>query len=111
MILKKRREILKVLSGELIEGVKKSPELKSSLGNDPGDISTLNENTDLSSSIADQYAHMLRDVDRSLGKVEDGTYGICEECGEEIDRRRLEAVPSASHCIQCQRAKEASLHP
>ena len=41
-------------------------------------------------------------IDAALHKLEDGTYGVCEECGEEIPLKRLEAVPSASYCVFCQ---------
>jgi DnaK suppressor protein len=42
----------------------------------------------------------LRDVDRALAKLEDGTYGKCEECGEDIAEARLEAMPAARYCIK-----------
>ena len=41
----------------------------------------------------------LHDVDRALGKTEEGTYGTCERCGRPIARERLEALPWASSCI------------
>lgn len=44
----------------------------------------------------------LKDIDAALTKIEDGTYGICEECGEPIDPRRLEAIPQARLCVACQ---------
>ena len=42
----------------------------------------------------------LRDVDAALVKLDEGTYGKCEECGEEIAEARLEAMPSARYCIK-----------
>ena len=42
----------------------------------------------------------LRDVTIALGKLDEGTYGKCEECGEEIAEARLEAMPSARYCIK-----------
>lgn len=42
----------------------------------------------------------LRDVNRALAKLDEGTYGKCEECGEEIAEPRLEAMPSARYCIK-----------
>ena len=42
----------------------------------------------------------LRDVDAALAKLDEGTYGKCEECGEEIAEARLEAMPSARYCIK-----------
>jgi RNA polymerase-binding protein DksA len=46
-------------------------------------------------------------VEDALQRFEDGTYGICANCGREIDPERLEALPYASHCIDCQRDQEA----
>jgi RNA polymerase-binding transcription factor len=43
----------------------------------------------------------LRDVERALSKMEAGTYGICERCGQPISRERLEALPWAELCIDC----------
>ena len=42
----------------------------------------------------------LRDVEAALAKLDAGTYGKCEECGEEIAEARLEAMPSARYCIK-----------
>jgi DnaK suppressor protein len=43
----------------------------------------------------------LRDVERALSKMETGTFGICERCGEPISTERLEALPWAELCIDC----------
>lgn len=48
----------------------------------------------------------LEEVRRALAKLEDGTYGLCEACGVRIDRARLEALPYAKHCMDCQSRKE-----
>ena len=50
----------------------------------------------------------LEDVDRALGKFENGTYGLCEVCGARIDRARLEALPHARLCLDCQSRQERS---
>jgi RNA polymerase-binding transcription factor DksA len=42
----------------------------------------------------------LEDVERALGKLEEGTYGLCEDCGEPIAFARLEAMPAARFCIE-----------
>lgn len=48
----------------------------------------------------------LEEVERALAKLEDGTYGLCEACGARIDRARLEALPQARYCIDCQSRQE-----
>lgn len=49
--------------------------------------------------------HELKELDLSLKKIENGTYGTCESCGKDIDPKRLELLPQAKLCIDC--AKEA----
>lgn len=48
----------------------------------------------------------LKAVERALAKFNDGTYGLCEACGGRIDRARLEALPHARHCLDCQSRRE-----
>ncbi len=49
---------------------------------------------------------MLRDVVTALGKIDDGSFGSCERCSEDIAEKRLEALPFARYCITCQRVVE-----
>ena len=46
----------------------------------------------------------LQDVERALGKLVDGTYGICDGCGVPIEPDRLDALPWATRCVACARA-------
>jgi DnaK suppressor protein len=48
----------------------------------------------------------LQMVEHALSNIAEGTYGECEQCGDEINERRLEAVPWARHCIGCQEKLE-----
>jgi RNA polymerase-binding protein DksA len=48
----------------------------------------------------------LLHVDEALRKLYRGDYGVCEQCGEEISRKRLEAVPHATLCITCKEKEE-----
>jgi DnaK suppressor protein len=54
------------------------------------------ENRVLLSQIRDQLA----EIERALGKLDDGTYGLCERCAGPISEARLEAVPTARFCIE-----------
>ena len=49
---------------------------------------------------------LLREVVAALAKVDDGSFGTCERCGEAIADKRLDALPFAKHCIDCQRIVE-----
>jgi DnaK suppressor protein len=105
-ILKKRNEILNGLKKELKERISRGPELKASLGSDLGDQSALSSDSHLSISFANRYSNILKQIDQALARVDEGNYGICEECGEKIDRKRLEILPFVPHCIRCQKRIE-----
>ena len=44
----------------------------------------------------------LEEIERALAKFDNGTYGICEACGARVDRARLEVLPQAMYCLDCQ---------
>jgi len=52
-------------------------------------------------ALATTLQSTLDDVDRALGKLDDGTYGTCDACGKPIGESRLEAMPTARRCISC----------
>lgn len=50
-------------------------------------------------------SNTLSEIDEALYRIEQGSYGICEECGKEIPEVRLDAMPYARFCIECKKAK------
>lgn len=52
-------------------------------------------------ALAASLHETLRDTEEALEKLDAGTYGLCENCGDPITAARLEAVPMARHCIAC----------
>jgi DnaK suppressor protein len=52
-------------------------------------------------------AKLLRAIEAALSRIEDGSYGVCTECGEDINPVRLKAVPWTSVCISCKGKKTA----
>ena len=55
----------------------------------------------VSQALKGNLEERIRDVERALARLADGTYGICENCGKPINPERLEALPSARLCIDC----------
>jgi DnaK suppressor protein len=55
--------------------------------------------------VAKKLDAKLRDVERALTKLEEGTYGVCDSCGEPIAPERLEAIPWAVFCMACARRR------
>ncbi len=70
------------------------------------DDASLDLETDSTYSIVEQESRELRHIDSAIEKVSDGSYGICEECGEPIEKARLEALPYALLCLKCKQAEE-----
>ena len=60
-------------------------------------------------AIEERLRESLNEVEHALQKYEAGTYGLCDSCGQPIEKGRLEAIPQASLCMSCkaQREKEA----
>lgn len=50
---------------------------------------------------------MLQDVEEALDRIDDGTYGKCQQCGKTISQQRLNAIPYTPYCIECARQQEA----
>ena len=62
-------------------------------------------------AVADIRRRDLEQMDAALTKLDDGTYGVCEACEEEIDEERLKVVPYTSHCVRCQKDQEGPKKP
>jgi DnaK suppressor protein len=69
---------------------------------DAGDSSTDTVTEDVRLGDAQRKTDKVREIDAALSRISEGTYGICEECGEPIDVRRLLQVPEATRCTNCQ---------
>jgi len=50
---------------------------------------------------------LIQKIEKTLDRIEDGSYGICETCGEDISVKRLKARPVTEQCIECKTAAEA----
>ena len=62
----------------------------------------------LALKLSDNESQMVADIDQALMRMEEGSYGKCVRCGQEIDERRLEAVPTARYDAACQAEVEAA---
>ena len=61
---------------------------------------------ELSMNIASSEQEILYEIDDALKRLDDGSFGVCQQCNQPITMSRLKAVPYASLCINCQRSKE-----
>jgi DnaK suppressor protein len=108
--LEQFKKNLLTMRGEILNKAKKLKEDSYTLGTDGiqdmADAASNSYNVDILMSISDNDLNLLKDVDNSLDKIKNGTYGICEECEEKISEKRLEANPVARYCITCKRMME-----
>jgi RNA polymerase-binding transcription factor len=73
---------------------------------DLGDQANTAYNREFFFELGNGDRRLLRDVMTALQKLDDGSFGACERCGEVIGDKRLEALPFARYCIDCQRVVE-----
>ena len=73
---------------------------------DPNDRATQESEFGLELRTRDRERKLLRKIDSALSRIDDGSYGFCEETGEEIGLKRLEARPVATLCLEAQERRE-----
>ena len=103
------RQILLAWKRELMEEVDRTVlHMKDEAANfpDPNDRATQESEFGLELRTRDRERKLLKKIDAALKRIEDGTYGYCEETGEEIGLRRLEARPVATLCVEAQERRE-----
>ena len=70
------------------------------------DTATVTYDRELDYTLEENSEHVLAEIDAALRRIENGTYGTCTNCGKQIPEERLEALPWATLCIDCQRQRE-----
>lgn len=73
---------------------------------DPTDVATYNADRQLELRTRDRLRKLVRKIDQALDRIEDGTYGYCEETGDPIGARRLDARPIATLSLEAQEMHE-----
>ena len=77
---------------------------------DPADRATAESDRAFTLRIRDRERRLIRKIQSALQRIDDGTYGICDECGEEISIPRLKARPVTRLCITCKAKQEEDEH-
>ena len=73
---------------------------------DPSDRATAESERAFTLNIRDRDRRLIGKIEESLQRIENDTYGICDECEEEISENRLEARPVTTLCIECKKREE-----
>ncbi len=75
---------------------------------DTVDMSLMDVNKELALRLGERESQMVADIDQALLRIHEGSYGTCGRCGNLIDERRLEALPTARYDAVCQAAIESA---
>ena len=105
--LKQAKETLLDMKSQVLRGIredlKEDREGQKDEGRDTYDVASEERDREINYLLSDRDRGKLNSIDQALERIDEGTYGICERCGEPIGRERLEVRPSATLCIEDQR--------
>ena len=108
--IKRFKDLLTRERDKLIQNANRTLEEEATL-----DVNELPDEIDQASSeyqqsmifrLRDREKFLLAKIDKALARIENGTFGICERCEEEISAKRLEARPVTTLCIRCKEEQE-----
>ena len=74
---------------------------------DPTDRASLEADRNFMLRIRDRESKLIKKIKKALERIETGTFGVCEKCGEDITIKRLKARPVTTQCIDCKTKEEA----
>ncbi|MDR0761963.1 MAG: RNA polymerase-binding protein DksA [Campylobacteraceae bacterium] len=97
LLLSRKEQVLKNIDGTTQE----IRDMDISDARDDADLASLNISSFIGQALSVQQSKELLEIEYALGKIDNGTYGICEMCEEEISIQRLKIKPHAKYCIIC----------
>ena len=102
LLLKQRSEIL-----NKTDGVRGDSQVESTGSGDEADLAVSETSLSITLRLQERQGQHLIKIDRALGKLEEGSFGLCEQCEEELAINRLKARPVATLCISCKEEQES----
>jgi DnaK suppressor protein len=105
MLDERQRELVAEVQGK-IRGVRADGAEKPHDVMDQGETSEVDIQEDIELALIQMKAETLNKINEALARLEEGRYGLCFECGEEISEARLRALPFAVRCKDCEEARE-----
>jgi len=106
LLLKKRNEVVDGLEAQMGRKLIRETGQKIDSAMDSADQSALDMDQGIDYSLLEMKYEQYKDIADAFRKLQNNTYGLCEECGVEIDIKRLQVNPLARFCISCKTKKE-----
>jgi DnaK suppressor protein len=101
-----RDEIVSKIAQEMGTKLDEDPRMSTLAAMDIGDLSQLDLDEDIDYTIRNMHIERLREVENALDRLEEGIYGICEDCASAIKLERLKVLPFTTCCVPCQEKRE-----
>jgi DnaK suppressor protein len=98
------RKVLEAKRKELLAGTSDREEILIENAAEEFDRLQQQMNREVAIRNLDRESKLLKEVQAALRRIEDGTYGVCLRCEEDIPEKRLKALPWAAYCVSCQEA-------
>ncbi len=102
LLLERKMQIRKNIE----DANKEIQSLSDSGASDELDYASISIDKTIEQAISNQQALELREIDYALNKIEEGSYGVCEMCEDDIGSQRLKVKPHAKYCIACRQSIE-----
>ena len=106
ILLKKRNEVVQGLEAQMGRKLLAETGQKIDSAMDSADQSALDVDQGIDYSLLEMKYEQYKDIADAFRKLQNNTFGLCEECGQEIDIKRLQVNPLARFCITCKQQKE-----
>jgi DnaK suppressor protein len=106
ILLKKRNEVVAGLEAQMGRKLTRETGQKIDSAMDSADLSSQDMDQGIDYSLLEMRYEQYKDIADAFRKLQNNTFGLCEECGEEIDLKRLQVNPLARFCIACKTKKE-----
>ena len=102
LLIQKREQIVKEAKIEISKYIKGETRQLVDTALDDGDWSVVDLSEDISLRQLSNHREVMVKIDAAIGKIQEGTYGICEDCGGRISAERLKVLPFSIYCRDCQ---------
>lgn len=105
-LIRRREDIVREAKNEIAKYVSGEANQLAETALDDGDWSVIDLSEDINLKRLETHRQSLLSIDEALRKLREGTYGVCEDCSEEISAERLRVMPFAILCRDCQEKRE-----
>jgi DnaK suppressor protein len=106
ILMERRNEVMKEIEGLIGNRMDDEMQRRIDSAPDVGDQALLDSERGRDISILEMRNRVRQQIDEAIARLEEGSYGLCSDCGIEISEKRLKAVPFARRCVACQEKEE-----